>query len=66
MQLLVPARRHVGLLVVEVVEAKDLHKQDVFGKADPLVELWTQSTHKEQTVGKAATLLPLHGILAKS
>lgn len=50
--------RHVGLLVVEVVEAKDLHKQDVFGKADPLVELWTQSTHKEQTKHVKHTLTP--------
>lgn len=44
--------RHVGLLIVEVVEAVDLHKQDVFGKADPLVSVWTQGTRKETTVSR--------------
>ena len=36
--------------MVEVVEANELHKQDLFGKADPMVEVWTQAVHKEQTV----------------
>ena len=42
--------RHVGLLIVEIIEADELHKQDVFGKADPLVSVWTQGTRKETTV----------------
>ncbi|KAK9803778.1 hypothetical protein WJX73_005763 [Symbiochloris irregularis] len=50
--------RHVGLLIVEIIEAVDLHKQDVFGKADPLVSVWTQGTRKETTGYKKHTLHP--------
>ena len=42
--------RHEGLLVVEVVEARGLQKAELVGKADPLVTLWTQHVHKQQTV----------------
>jgi hypothetical protein len=40
----------VGLLVVQVVQARDLKKMDTFGKADPFVELYTQPTHTQKTV----------------
>ncbi len=42
--------RHVGLLVVQVVQARDLKKMDTFGKADPFVELYTQPTAVMKTV----------------
>ena len=50
-------RRHVGLLVVQVVGARDLKKMDAFGKADPFVELSTQPTHTVKTV-RPETLTP--------
>ena len=40
----------MGLLVVQVVGARDLKKMDAFGKADPFVELSTQPTHTVKTV----------------
>ena len=43
-------RRHVGLLVVHVMEGRDLKKMDAFGKADPFLELYTQPTTVEKTV----------------
>ena len=46
----VPCCSNVGLLQVMVVEAKDLDKQDLIGKSDPLVECWTQHVHVEATV----------------
>ena len=46
-------RRHVGLLVVQVVGARDLKKMDAFGKADPFVELSTQPHHTVKTVRAA-------------
>ena len=42
--------RHVGLLVVHVMEGRDLKKMDAFGKADPFLELYTQPTTVEKTV----------------
>ena len=42
--------RHVGLLVVHVIEGRDLKKMDAFGKADPFLELYTQPTDVEKTV----------------
>lgn len=33
-----------------MVEAKGLDKEDLIGKSDPLVELWTQKSHVEETV----------------
>ena len=42
--------RHVGLLVVHVMEGRDLKKMDAFGKADPFLELYTQPTCVEKTV----------------
>lgn len=43
-------RRHVGLLVVHVMEGRDLKKMDAFGKADPFLEMYTQPTAVEKTV----------------
>ena len=45
-----PACRHKGVLQVWVMQAKDLHKQDVTGKADPFVELSTRVQQVEKTV----------------
>ena len=42
--------RHKGVLQVWVLEAKDLHKQDVGGKADPFVQLQTRVQDLEKTV----------------
>ena len=42
--------RHVGLLVVHVMDGRDLNKMDAFGKADPFLELYTQPTDIEKTV----------------
>jgi Ca2+-dependent lipid-binding protein len=42
--------RHVGLLIVTVLEAKGLKKADAIGKSDPFVELWTQATNISKTV----------------
>ena len=42
--------RHVGLLVVHVMEGRDLKKMDAFGKADPFLEMYTQPTAVEKTV----------------
>ena len=43
--------RHKGVLQVWVLEAKDLHKQDIGGKADPFVQLQTRVQDLEKTVG---------------
>ena len=32
------------------MEAQDLDKEDLIGKSDPLVEVWTQQSHIETTV----------------
>lgn len=45
------SRRHKGVLQVWVLEAKDLHKQDIGGKADPFVQLQTRVQDLEKTVG---------------
>ena len=47
-----PACRHKGVLQVWVMQAKDLHKQDVSGKADPFVELSTRVQQVEKTVSR--------------
>lgn len=51
-------RRHVGLLTVEVIEARGLKKYDVLGKSDPFIELSTQPLSKEKTAVKKKTLTP--------
>ena len=56
-------RRHVGLLVVHVMEGRDLKKMDAFGKADPFLELYTQPTCVEKTVKDS--LDPSFGYLFK-
>lgn len=43
--------RHKGVLQVWVLEAKELHKQDIGGKADPFVQLQTRVQDLEKTVG---------------
>jgi hypothetical protein len=50
--------RHVGLLTVEVIEARGLKKYDVLGKSDPFVELSTLPLAKEKTSVKKKTLHP--------
>ena len=42
--------RHKGVLQVWVLEAKDLQKQDIGGKADPFVQLQTRVQDLEKTV----------------
>ena len=42
--------RHKGVLQVWVLEAKELHQQDVGGKADPFVQLQTRLQDLEKTV----------------
>ena len=42
--------RHKGVLQVWVLEAKELHQQDVGGKADPFVQLQTRLQDMEKTV----------------
>jgi C2 domain len=54
----VPTRRHVGLLTVEVLEARGLKKYDILGKSDPFIELSTQPLTKEKTSVKKKTLTP--------
>lgn len=51
--------RHKGVLQVWVLEAKDLHKQDVGGKADPFVQLQTRVQDLEKTEHKKNTLTPV-------
>lgn len=51
--------RHKGVLQVWVLEAKDLHKQDIGGKADPFVQLQTRVQDLEQTEHKKNTLTPV-------
>ena len=58
MQSLDCVRWHKGVLLVWVLEAKDLHKQDVGGKADPFVQLQTRVQDLEKTV-RAHNLLHL-------
>ncbi len=41
------------MLQVWVLEAKDLHKQDIGGKADPFVQLQTRVQDLEKTVRPA-------------
>ena len=50
--------RHKGVLQVWVLEAKELHKQDIGGKADPFVQLQTRLQDMEHTVST------LHAIAA--
>ena len=54
-------RRHVGLLVCQVVQARDIKKMDAFGKADPFVELYTQPTNIQKTA--RASPVPCHAVL---
>ena len=39
------------------MEAQDLDKEDFIGKSDPLVEVWTQQSHIETTVGPSNAAL---------
>ena len=48
----------MGLLTVEVVEARGLKKYDILGKSDPFVELSTLPLSKEKTAVKKKTLTP--------
>ena len=48
--------RHKGVLQVWVLEAKDLRKQDIGGKADPFVQLQTRVQDLEQTVGPTCSV----------
>jgi C2 domain len=50
--------RHVGLLTIEVLEARGLKKYDILGKSDPFIELSTQPLSKEKTSVKKKTLMP--------
>ena len=50
--------RHVGLLTIEVLEARGLKKYDILGKSDPFIELSTQPLSKEKTSVKKKTLTP--------
>ena len=52
--------RHEGLLVVKIIEARDLQKADLSGKADPLVTVWTQHMHKQSTVRPAPSPAALY------
>ncbi|KAI7868328.1 C2 domain-containing protein [Spinellus fusiger] len=38
-----------GILTVTVIEARDLHGEDLIGKNDPYVELWLNSDYKQRT-----------------
>lgn len=49
--------RHKGVLQVWVLEAKDLHKQDIGGKADPFVQLQTRVQDLEKTVRLTASCM---------
>ena len=49
--------RHVGLLIVHVMEGRDLKKMDMIGKADPFLEMYTQPTAVEKTVRGILTAL---------
>lgn len=63
--LALPLCRHKGVLQVWVLEAKELHKQDIGGKADPFVQLQTRLQDMEHTVScinaRCMLWLPLHG-----
>jgi C2 domain len=48
----------VGLLTIEVLEARGLKKYDILGKSDPFIELSTQPLTKEKTSVKKKTLTP--------
>ncbi|CAL5218486.1 g172 [Coccomyxa viridis] len=50
--------RHVGLLIVHVMEGRDLKKMDMIGKADPFLEMYTQPTAVEKTERCKKTLTP--------
>lgn len=44
----------MGLLIVHVMEGRDLKKMDMLGKADPFLEMYTQPTAVEKTVCAAS------------
>lgn len=46
------------MLQVWVLEAKDLHKQDIGGKADPFVQLQTRVQDLERTVRLSDPSMP--------
>lgn len=48
----------MGLLTIEVLEARGLKKYDILGKSDPFIELSTQPLTKEKTAVKKKTLTP--------
>eukprot|EP01023_Acetabularia_acetabulum_P045115 TRINITY_DN4565_c0_g1_i3.p1 TRINITY_DN4565_c0_g1~~TRINITY_DN4565_c0_g1_i3.p1 ORF type:complete len:397 (+),score=78.88 TRINITY_DN4565_c0_g1_i3:173-1363(+) len=48
----------VGLLRVDVIKADGLKKMDTFGKADPVVELFTRPERKQSSKIKRKTLEP--------
>lgn len=54
------------MLQVWVLEAKDLHKQDIGGKADPFVQLQTRVQDLEKTVCPAELSLLCVQILCMS
>ena len=42
-------RRHVGLLTIEAIEAKDCKKMDRIGKSDPYLEFYTLALERVGT-----------------
>ena len=50
--------RHVGVLTVKIVEAKELPIADVNGKSDPMLEFWTRPERKSTTAVIKKTLHP--------
>eukprot|EP01026_Neomeris_dumetosa_P041862 TRINITY_DN3476_c0_g1_i4.p1 TRINITY_DN3476_c0_g1~~TRINITY_DN3476_c0_g1_i4.p1 ORF type:complete len:510 (+),score=48.64 TRINITY_DN3476_c0_g1_i4:335-1864(+) len=48
----------VGLLKVEIIRATGLKKMDTFGKADPMIELFTRPEWKQSTKVKRKTQEP--------
>lgn len=51
--------RHVGLLAVKVVEARELPAADMNGTSDPTIELWTRPERKYNTAVVKKTLNPV-------
>ena len=49
----------MGLLIVHVMEGRDLKKMDMIGKADPFLEMYTQPTAVEKTVRGIPTAFKL-------
>ncbi|KAG1458698.1 hypothetical protein G6F56_006333 [Rhizopus delemar] len=38
-----------GILTVNLIEAQNLHKEDLFGHDDPFVELWLDEDYKQRS-----------------